>query len=108
MVTDCQTATDQVAFMLEQRGLIQPAPLLNGATMIPNRNTKGAAKPERAKAQFIHATLATMNDNPAPIASPDPLSPRRRAEDMAAEIEALMRGADANGRGRLAGLLECA
>ena len=48
------------------------------------------------------------NDNFAPVPSPAPLIPLRRAEGMAAEIETLMRRAEAETEGTLAYLLECA
>jgi hypothetical protein len=41
-----------------------------------------------------------MNDNLSPVVAVVPLIPLRRAEGMAAEIEALMRRAEAEGRAR--------
>ena len=60
------------------------------------------AAPER------RATLAAMNDNPGPSASPVPSIPLRRAESFVREIAALRRRAHNGGHGTLAYLLECA
>jgi hypothetical protein len=65
--------------------------------------------PNRCGAEGACSSCPTMaDDKPSSVGSLVSLIPRRRAEGMVAEIEALMRRAEAEGQGTLAYLLECA